>query len=137
MKRTFMPKATLISVALACALSLSASISGAAEASFDTGNVWYGRAGGPVPPASLVISARQHSEADAADSTAVNAPYGRAGTPVGAPAVLAVKTAPTSAVALGDRCIRFGRAGGTVGMDGLSCASAARGGKAIAEASTR
>jgi hypothetical protein len=137
MKRTFMNEAKLTSVALACALSLSASISGAAGTSFDAGNGWYGRAGGPVGPASLVISPSRHVEPEVADSTTVSIAYGRAGTPVGAPAVLAVKTARAPAVALGDGCIRFGRAGGPVGIDGLSCASASHGESAVAEASSR
>ena len=55
MKRTFITTLKLSSIALACALSLSASISGAAGESFDTSNGWYGRAGGPVAPASLAI----------------------------------------------------------------------------------
>lgn len=137
MKRTFITTLKLSSIALACALSLSASISGAAGESFDTSNGWYGRAGGPVAPATLAISPRQRSELGVADSSTTSVAYGRAGTPVGAPAVLAVKTAKASSVALGAGCARFGRAGGPVGIETLSCGSAAHGEATVAQASAR
>lgn len=137
MKRTFSKAPKLSSIALACALSLSASISGAAGERFDTSNVWYGRAGGPVAPASLATSPRQRSELGTADSSTASAAYGRAGTPVGAAAVLAVQTSKAPSVALGAGCARFGRAGGAVGIDTLSCGSATHGEASVAQASTR
>ena len=137
MKRTFITTPKLSSIALACALSLSASISGAAGESFDTSNGWYGRAGGPVAPASLAISPRQRSELGTADSSTTGAAYGRAGTPVGAASVLAVKTVKAPAVALGAGCARFGRAGGPVGIDALSCSPITHGEATVAQASAR
>jgi hypothetical protein len=137
MKRTFITMPKLSSIALACALSLSASISGAAGESPDTSNDWYGRAGGPVAPASLAIAPRQRTELGVPDSSTISAAYGRAGTPVGAAAVAAAKAAETRVVAVGAGCIRFGRAGGPVGIDGLNCSSIAHGEAAVAETSTR
>ncbi len=136
MKRTFIQAPKLSSIALACALSLSASISGAAGDSFDTGTGWYGRAGGPVAPASLAIFPRPRSEPGVADWS-TGAAYGRAGTAVGAAAVLAVKTAKAPSVALGSGCARFGRAGGPVGIDTLSCGSTPHGEATVAQGSTR
>jgi hypothetical protein len=137
MKRTFVTMPKLSSIALACALSLSASISGAAGESPDTSNVWYGRAGGPVGPASLAITPRQRTGPGAPDSRTISAAYGRAGTPVGADAVAAAKAVEAPLVAVGTGCVRFGRAGGPVGMDGLNCSSISHGGAAVAEASIR
>jgi hypothetical protein len=48
-----------------------------------------------------------------------------------------VKTAKASSVALGAGCARFGRAGGPVGIDTLSCGSAAHGEATVAQSSTR
>ena len=124
MKRTFVNTPKLSSIALACALSLSASISGAAGEIVDSSNGWYGRAGGQVAPASLAIPAGHRSEMSAANSSA-NTPYGRAGVPVGAAAVLAVKTSPAQVTAFDAGCARFGRAGGPVGIDSLSCSPVA------------
>ena len=137
MKRTFVTTPELSSIALACALSLSASISGAAGESFDTSSGWYGRAGGPVAPASLAVSPRPGAELGTADSSTISAAYGRAGTPVGAAAVLAVKAVKAPAVAIDAGCARFGRAGGAVGIDALSCTSITHGEAPVAQASAR
>ncbi len=133
MKRTYLDTPKRMSIALACALSLSASICGAAGASFDPSNTWYGRAGGPVAPQSLSISATRYT----ADSSNTVATYGRAGTPVGAAAVVAAAGVHAPAVAAGAGCARFGRAGGPVGIDALSCSSPVQGEATVAEASAR
>jgi len=137
MKRTFVTMPKLSSIALACALSLSASISGAAGESPDNSSGWYGRAGGPVSPASLAFTPRQRTGLGAPDSGTISAAYGRAGTPVGATAVATAKAVEAPVVAVGAGCVRFGRAGGPVGIDGLGCSSITHGEAAVAEASAR
>ena len=134
MKRTFLDTPKRMSIALACALSLSASICGAAGVSFDPTSTWYGRAGGPVAPGSLTIRAAQHT----ADSSNTVATSGRAGAPIGAAAVVAAAGVKASAaVAAGAGCTRFGRAGGPVGIDALSCSSPVQGEATVAKASAR
>ena len=105
MKRTLVSGLKLAAVASACALSLSASISGAAggDNPFDASNGWYGRAGGPV----------------------------------GAAEVLAVKASKAPVIAFDAGCERFGRAGGPVGIDAVSCGSGADAGATVAQASAR
>ncbi len=139
MKRTLVSGLKLAAVASACALSLSASISGAAggDNPFDASNGWYGRAGGLVPPASLAKPSGHRSEIRVADTSTVTIPYGRAGGPVGAAEVLAVKASKAPVIAFDAGCERFGRAGGPVGIDAVSCGSGIDAGATVAQASGR
>jgi hypothetical protein len=116
----------------------SASISGRNKTTtFDASKRLHGRAGGLVPPASLAKPSGHRSEIRVADTSTVTIPYGRAGGPVGAAEVLAVKASKAPVIAFDAGCERFGRAGGPVGIDAVSCGSGANGGATLAQASAR
>jgi hypothetical protein len=138
MKRKVVRGLKLAGVASACALSLSASISGAAggDHPFDAGNGWYGRAGGLVAPASLTGRSGHGSEIRVTDLSTVAIPYGRAGGPVGVAQILAVKASRAPVIAFNAGCERFGRAGGPVGIDAVNCGSGAEE-ATVAQASVR